>query len=317
MRRRMLNPDFFTDPDIVASLNAYGRLLYQGMWCVADDSGCFELNPLLLKMKILPGDQDITTEDIQKYLEKLIDLKKIITYEVDGKKYGWLKNFHKHQTLNKPNSPSVPLPSWITFHGKDEFGNKRHEYYYKINYKDNGKSEDRQSLDSGQTQDRQKKDKSTQEEKLKEEKRSKEKGKEDNKESGQQLPPTPHQKIADLYNQHCPDMPKCIKISDRRKNHLRTRWKEIYELAKKENGNLPRDKLKPKLLSAFEKLFKKAGDSDFMNGENERGWEADFDWMIKNNNNFAKVLEGKYDNERMKSNLDKEDMGELYDQGYR
>ncbi len=175
MRKRMLNPDFFTDPDIVASLDAYGRLLYQGLWCVADDSGCFELNSLLLKMKILPGDQNITTEDIQKYLDILIEQKKIITYEVNDKKYSWIKNFHKHQTLNKPNSPTVPLPSWITFHGEEEYGTERHKYYYEIDNeilnKYLGKTEDRQDIDNGKTEDRLGKEMSTPEEKRKEEKR--------------------------------------------------------------------------------------------------------------------------------------------------
>src|SRR5690554_1678413 len=109
MRRRMLNPDFFTDPDIVANFDAFGRLFYQGLWCVAEDSGCLELNPLFLKMKIFPGD-NISLEQIQEYIDELIRLEKIFEYKVDDKNYGWLKNFNKHQTLSKPSSPTVPLP---------------------------------------------------------------------------------------------------------------------------------------------------------------------------------------------------------------
>ncbi len=130
MRRRMLNPDFFTDPDIV-SLDPFGRLFYQGLWCVADDSGCFELNALYLKMKIFPGD-NISLDDIQGYIDTLIKQKKLIAYHVDGKDYAWLKNFFKHQKLDKPSSPTVPLPPWVKFHGEEEFGNQRHKWYYEI-----------------------------------------------------------------------------------------------------------------------------------------------------------------------------------------
>lgn len=46
---------------------------------------------------------------------------------------------------------------------------------------------------------------------------------------------------------------------------------------------------------AFAEAVKKAAASDFLNGKNDRGWVADFDWIIKPNN-FIKVLEGNYDN---------------------
>ena len=46
---------------------------------------------------------------------------------------------------------------------------------------------------------------------------------------------------------------------------------------------------------AFAEAVKKAAASDFLNGKNDSGWVADFDWIIKPNN-FIKVLEGNYDN---------------------
>lgn len=36
--------------------------------------------------------------------------------------------------------------------------------------------------------------------------------------------------------------------------------------------------------------------SDFLMGKNDRGWCADFDWLVKNEKNWVKVMEGKYDN---------------------
>ena len=42
-------------------------------------------------------------------------------------------------------------------------------------------------------------------------------------------------------------------------------------------------------------VIRKAVISDFLNGKNDRAWVASFDWLMKPNN-FAKVLEGNYDN---------------------
>jgi len=35
--------------------------------------------------------------------------------------------------------------------------------------------------------------------------------------------------------------------------------------------------------------------SAFLNGNNQRGWTVDFDWIVKSEDNFTKVLEGKYE----------------------
>lgn len=131
MRRRMLNPDFFTDPDVIANLDAYGRLFYQGLWCVADDSGCFDKNTLYLKMKIFPGD-DISGTSLENYIQILEKEGKIIPYEVNGKYYGYIKNFHKHQKLDKPSPPTIPLPEWIEWHGEEVYGNQRHKWHYEV-----------------------------------------------------------------------------------------------------------------------------------------------------------------------------------------
>ena len=90
---------------------------------------------------------------------------------------------------------------------------------------------------------------------------------------------TPYETIKDLYNSICKDLSKVRSISSSRKRHLKARWKQ-FEYS----------------LDTFEECFKKVQVSDFCKGKNERGWQADFDWLIKNDNNMVKVLEGKYDN---------------------
>lgn len=45
----------------------------------------------------------------------------------------------------------------------------------------------------------------------------------------------------------------------------------------------------------FIECLKKINNSRFCLGENNRDWKADFDWLIENDNNYVKILEGKYD----------------------
>ncbi len=42
-------------------------------------------------------------------------------------------------------------------------------------------------------------------------------------------------------------------------------------------------------------IFQRIAESPFLCGQNDRGWKADFDWIIANDGNAGKVLEGKYD----------------------
>lgn len=94
-------------------------------------------------------------------------------------------------------------------------------------------------------------------------------------------PGIPYQKIVNLYNDLCPKMNRCIKVSDAMKRAVRARYSSGYAL------------------EDFEKLFRLAGESRFLNGGNERNWRADFDWLVRDAN-MAKVLNGKYANKEEK-----------------
>lgn len=47
---------------------------------------------------------------------------------------------------------------------------------------------------------------------------------------------------------------------------------------------------------ALAQMVRKAARSNFLNGQNKRGWKATFDWLILPTN-FPKVIEGTYDND--------------------
>lgn len=91
----------------------------------------------------------------------------------------------------------------------------------------------------------------------------------------------PFAKIVELYHAICTSYPKLRAIEGNRQKQITARWKKY--------GGI----------EAFQELFEKAEVSDFLKGENEKAWAADFDWLIRPTN-MSKVLEGKYDNDKMK-----------------
>lgn len=55
-------------------------------------------------------------------------------------------------------------------------------------------------------------------------------------------------------------------------------------------------RLKERSKPEWEAILKRIASTPFLQGKNDRGWRADFDWLIANDTNATKVIEGKYDN---------------------
>ena len=84
-------------------------------------------------------------------------------------------------------------------------------------------------------------------------------------------------KIINLFNSICTSLPKAEKLTKTREKKIKLRCQELITLEK------------------FEELFRKVQASKFLTGSNDRGWKADFTWLMKNDENYVKVLEGNYD----------------------
>ncbi len=89
-------------------------------------------------------------------------------------------------------------------------------------------------------------------------------------------PPTPYNKIVDLYNKTCKSLTPVQMLPESRKKNIRARWKEHPNL------------------ETFEVLFHKAENSDFLKGEKGNWAGATFDWLMRPTN-FVKAMEGNYD----------------------
>lgn len=84
------------------------------------------------------------------------------------------------------------------------------------------------------------------------------------------------EKIILIFNSICKKLPAVQKLTPQRKAAIKNRISE--------SG-----------LNGLGDAFQKVSQSRFLNGENDRGWTADFDWILKPAN-FIKIIEGKYKN---------------------
>lgn len=114
LRNRLVKANFWTDTELAKKLPATGRMMYQGLWQLAEDSGCIEADPVAFKMILFPLD-DISLGKIEQWTNILLELDKLIPYQYQKKEYYYIKNFHKHQSLRSPGKPELPLPEWIEY----------------------------------------------------------------------------------------------------------------------------------------------------------------------------------------------------------
>ena len=252
-RKRMIDPGIWSSEDF-SKLTSFSKLVFIGLFSLADDEGRGKANPSYLKSMLFPYEEGIRSADIKKTLQEIASTMSVIFYTHDEKEYYALKSWGKFQTINRPSPSDVPDPpsdSLSVHGGLTEDSVSAH----------GGLSEDSVNAHGGLMPKRKEEEKEKEEE---------EKGKEEAR-----APGIPYQKIVNMYNDLCPKMNRCMKISDARERAVKARYSSGY------------------VLEDFEKLFRLAGESRFLNGGNDRNWRADFDWLVRDAN-MAKVLEGKY-----------------------
>jgi hypothetical protein len=107
MRARLLKPDFWTDEDLVELPFEY-RLLFAGLWNLADREGRLEDRPKRIKLLLFPVD-DI---DVDRGLTALAGAEKIVRYRAaDGQQVVWIPGFTRHQHCHIK-EPASKLPPY-------------------------------------------------------------------------------------------------------------------------------------------------------------------------------------------------------------
>jgi hypothetical protein len=110
MRIRTIKPSFFKD-DRLAACSPLARILFAGLWCMADRNGCLVDRPQIIKVEALPHD----VCDIVALLDELAAGAHpfIKRYEVAGTRYIIIPGFTTHQRITgteATNPAVIPMP---------------------------------------------------------------------------------------------------------------------------------------------------------------------------------------------------------------
>jgi hypothetical protein len=106
MRARNIKPGFFKN-DTLAELDFAGRLLFIGLWGIADRAGRLEDRPKKIKAELFPYDE----VNVDAFLGELARRGFILRYETGGERYIQIVHFDKHQNPHPREAPSnIPAP---------------------------------------------------------------------------------------------------------------------------------------------------------------------------------------------------------------
>ncbi|HAR34252.1 MAG TPA: hypothetical protein DCR95_09255 [Desulfobacter sp.] len=106
MRARNLKPGFFKNEDL-ADCEPLARILFCGLWCMADREGRLGLRPRKIKAELLPYDNC----SIPKLLKQLCDKGFIFIYVVNDNEYIQIIKFKDHQNPHiREVQSTIPAP---------------------------------------------------------------------------------------------------------------------------------------------------------------------------------------------------------------
>jgi len=198
-RTRSIKPEFWDDEKL-STICRDARLTYLGLWTNSDDYGVVKGNPIYLKSKIYPYDEDLELSEFGQWLKALEEIGCIRAFQSNGEKYYYIRKFLTHQSISHPakrvypeppeslQSESVKLPSDSGV-APDDYGNPPFET----------ETETETETEEGDSQNRRAK-------------------------PGRSLPSP--QDFVDLWNEKTEDLPKVRELTPTRERHIRQRLKE-------------------------------------------------------------------------------------------
>ena len=269
-RIRQIKPEFYLD-DELAQCSRDARLLFPGLWMLADRAGRLENRPAKIKAQVFPYDNDLDAAKIARLLGELEQHCFIFIYEVEDRSYIQIRTCEKHQHCHVNELASqIPEPKRDkparkvrckhrtstlqtrcendagTVPAPEENGADPSTYTYTSTYTDIDTSGERHP-EGGSAADA-------------------------------ALAQTP-EVLFEIYKAENKVLLEILDFTQERRKQCLTR------LAKNPG----------KFIDQFTRAVLKAQETPFLRGEGSKGWRADFDWLISNDRNVVKVLEGKYD----------------------
>ena len=106
-RKRMIDPNIWQSEDF-SRLSTLGKLVFIGLFSLADDEGKGRCNPVYLKSTLFPYEENIRSADIDKTLSEIGSNMSVVLYSCDGSSYYWLYNWDNWQKIDKPSASKIP-----------------------------------------------------------------------------------------------------------------------------------------------------------------------------------------------------------------
>lgn len=117
IRRRIISPDLFSDPDLTPLDKRY---LYENLQVLAEDSGCLRWDARVIAGELLRFD-NLPLARVEEVMEELVHEGRVWLYEAQDKVWAYLPEFRIWQrSLGRWAEPvAVPLPLGVVFEPSD------------------------------------------------------------------------------------------------------------------------------------------------------------------------------------------------------
>ncbi len=106
-RKRMIDPNIWQSEDF-SKLSTLAKLVFIGLFSLADDEGRGRSNPVYLKSSLFPYEESIRSADIDKTLSEISSNMSVIFYSCDGNSYYSLYNWNTWQKIDRPSESKIP-----------------------------------------------------------------------------------------------------------------------------------------------------------------------------------------------------------------
>lgn len=232
-RKRMIDPSIWQSEDF-SRLSTLAKLVFIGLFSLADDEGRGRCNPVYLKSTLFPYEENIRSADIDKTLSEISSNMSVVLYSCDGSNYYSLLSWDTFQKIDRPSQSKIP-----------EYNENTMELLF-----DEHSTSTRRVVAPNKNKKRIEDNKNI---------------KEDNR-----------NKVVEIYNAYCTNLPQVQKITDKRNKTIDNFLKEFS-------------------IEQLDTICKIANASEFLTGNNDRNWKADFDFIMRSDKATA-ILEGKYSN---------------------
>ena len=106
-RKRMIDPGIWQSEDF-GKLSNLAKIIFIGLFSLADDEGRGRANPTYLKSSLFPYNEDMRSADVEKALYEISLNMSVIFYSCDGSNYYSLLSWDTFQKIDKATDSKIP-----------------------------------------------------------------------------------------------------------------------------------------------------------------------------------------------------------------